>query len=48
MMKAIEILGDEIPQTPQMWLGYGAHILSFPIANGTLFNGTLALLLLVI
>ena len=48
MMKAIEILGDEIPQTPQMWLGYGAHILSFPIANGTLFNGTLVLLLLVI
>ena len=40
MTKAIEILGEEIPKMPQMWLGYHAHILTFPIANGTLFNGT--------
>ncbi|KAL1798086.1 hypothetical protein ACET3X_002123 [Alternaria dauci] len=38
MAKAVEILGEDISRSPQMWLGYSSHILHFPIANGTLFN----------
>ncbi|KAI4952333.1 hypothetical protein J4E91_002802 [Alternaria rosae] len=36
--EAMEILGDETPRTPQMYMGYHGHVLTFPIANGTLFN----------
>jgi salicylate hydroxylase len=39
MSEAVEILGDETPRTPQMYMGYHGHVLTFPIANGTLFNG---------
>jgi salicylate hydroxylase len=41
MAKAKEIMGEEEPQTPQMLVGYGGHILTFPIAKGTLLNGKL-------
>ena len=39
MAEAVDILGDETPRTPQMYMGYHGHVLTFPIANGTLFNG---------
>lgn len=39
MEKAKEIIGREEPQTPQMFVGYGGHVLTFPIANGTIMNG---------
>lgn len=39
MQKAVELLGDEIPRTPQMYCGYRGHVLTFPIANGTIMNG---------
>jgi salicylate hydroxylase len=41
MEKAKNIMGEEEPQTPQMFVGYGGHILTFPIAKGTLVNGML-------
>jgi salicylate hydroxylase len=41
MAKAVEIIEDEeLPKTPQMYVGYHGHVLTFPIANGTIFNGT--------
>lgn len=40
MSEAVKILGDETPRTPQMYMGYHGHVLTFPIANGILFNGT--------
>jgi salicylate hydroxylase len=40
MVKAVEIMGEETTRTPQMHLGYGGHVLTFPIANGTIMNGT--------
>lgn len=39
MNKAVEILGEEEPKTPQMHLGYHGHVLTFPIANGKILNG---------
>ncbi|KAJ4296402.1 hypothetical protein N0V90_006447 [Kalmusia sp. IMI 367209] len=38
MQKAVEFLGEEEPRTPQMYCGYKGHVLTFPIANGTIFN----------
>ncbi|KAF1836162.1 FAD/NAD(P)-binding domain-containing protein [Decorospora gaudefroyi] len=38
MEKAVEIMGDVTPRTPQMFMGYHGHVLTFPIANGSLFN----------
>ncbi|XPS95464.1 Salicylate 1-monooxygenase [Ascochyta lentis] len=38
MAKAIEILGEDEPKTPQLHLGYHGHILTFPIANGRILN----------
>jgi salicylate hydroxylase len=47
MAKAVEIIGDEeLPKTPQMYVGYHGHVLTFPIANGTIFNGNPPSLLL--
>jgi salicylate hydroxylase len=40
MAKAVEIMGEETTRTPQMHLGYHGHVLTFPIANGTIMNGT--------
>lgn len=39
MEKAVEIMGGEEPRTPQMYVGYHGHVLTFPIANGTILNG---------
>lgn len=39
MAKAIEIMGDDTPRTNQMYLGYHGHLLTFPIANGSIMNG---------
>jgi salicylate hydroxylase len=39
MDKAIEILDEDEPKTPQMHLGYHGHVLTFPIANGKILNG---------
>lgn len=39
MQKAQELLGEERPKTPQMYCGYRGHVLTFPIANGTIMNG---------
>ncbi|USP76187.1 hypothetical protein yc1106_03461 [Curvularia clavata] len=38
MTKAVEIMGQGIPETPQLYMGYGGHVLTFPIANGTILN----------
>jgi len=38
MVKALEILGDSA-KDPQMFMGYHGHVLTFPIANGKMFNG---------
>ncbi|RMZ68531.1 mannitol 1-phosphate dehydrogenase [Pyrenophora seminiperda CCB06] len=38
MKKAVEILGDSASD-PQMFMGYHGHVLTFPIANGKMFNG---------
>lgn len=38
MEKAVEIMGDDQPQTSQMYVGYHGHVLTFPIANGTILN----------
>jgi salicylate hydroxylase len=40
MQKAVEFMGDVQARTPQMYCGYKGHVLTFPIANGTIFNGT--------
>jgi salicylate hydroxylase len=39
METAVEIMGDETPRKGQMYMGYHGHVLTFPIANGTLLNG---------
>ncbi|KAF2691017.1 FAD/NAD(P)-binding domain-containing protein [Lentithecium fluviatile CBS 122367] len=39
MHKAVEILGEEQPRTSQMYCGHKGHVLTFPIANGTVMNG---------
>lgn len=39
MNKAVEIMGSEEAKTPQMYVGYHGHVLTFPIANGTIMNG---------
>ncbi|OAL51499.1 salicylate 1-hydroxylase-like protein [Pyrenochaeta sp. DS3sAY3a] len=38
MEKAVEIMGSEEAKTPQMYVGYHGHVLTFPIANGTIMN----------
>lgn len=39
MQKALEFLDDKRATTPQMYCGYKRHVLTFPVANGTIFNG---------
>ena len=42
MNKALDILGNEKQcLTPQMYCGYKGHLLTFPIASGTILNGKL-------
>ncbi|KAL5119254.1 hypothetical protein ACEQ8H_002741 [Pleosporales sp. CAS-2024a] len=38
MDKAVEIMGSDEPRMPQMYVGYHGHVLTFPIANGTIMN----------
>ncbi|KAK7193430.1 hypothetical protein DPSP01_013330 [Paraphaeosphaeria sporulosa] len=38
MQKALEFLDDKQATIPQMYCGYKRHVLTFPIANGTIFN----------
>ncbi|KAF1944950.1 salicylate 1-hydroxylase-like protein [Clathrospora elynae] len=38
MSEAVAILGEDEPRTNQMYIGYHGHVLTFPIANGTLMN----------
>ncbi|KAF2276134.1 FAD/NAD(P)-binding domain-containing protein [Westerdykella ornata] len=38
MEKAAEILGEETPKTAQMFCGHHGHVLTFPIAKGTMLN----------
>jgi salicylate hydroxylase len=40
MHQAVEIMGEEEPRTAQLYMGYHGHVLTFPIANGTLYNGS--------
>jgi salicylate hydroxylase len=40
MEKAAELLGKDQTMTTQMYIGYHAHIFTFPIANRTMLNGT--------
>lgn len=39
MTKALEFLEGKQATTPQMYCGYQRHVLTFPIASGTIFNG---------
>lgn len=39
MEKAVEIMGDKVPRKAQMYCGYHGHVLTFPIAKGSLVNG---------
>jgi salicylate hydroxylase len=41
MAKAVEIMGNDQLRTAQMYVGYHGHVLTFPIANGTICNGTI-------
>jgi salicylate hydroxylase len=38
MDKAVEILGEEVAQNSQMFLGYHGHLLTFPIQQGKTMN----------
>ncbi|KAF2638131.1 mannitol 1-phosphate dehydrogenase [Massarina eburnea CBS 473.64] len=38
MKKAQEFMGETQSMTPQMYCGYQGHVLTFPIANGTIMN----------
>ncbi|KAF2023135.1 salicylate 1-hydroxylase-like protein [Setomelanomma holmii] len=38
MAKAVEIFGNINPKESQMFMGYHKHVLTFPIANGTILN----------
>ncbi|KAF7553482.1 hypothetical protein G7Z17_g3607 [Cylindrodendrum hubeiense] len=38
MAKAVELLGEEKAVNCQAWLGYHGHMLTFPVAGGTMMN----------
>lgn len=40
MDRAVRIMGERVPKTPHMYMGYHGHVVTFPIANETLSNGT--------
>jgi len=42
MSEAIKLLGEEVAQNSQMFLGYHGHLLTFPIEHGNTMNGMLA------
>jgi salicylate hydroxylase len=39
MEQAVEMLGEEVAQNSQMFLGYHGHLLTFPIEQGKTMNG---------
>lgn len=39
MERAVELLGAEIAENPQLWMGYHRHLLTFPIEKGKTMNG---------
>ena len=39
MQKAVDIVGEQRSSTSQMYCGHMGHVLTFPIANGTIMNG---------
>jgi salicylate hydroxylase len=39
MEQAVEMLGEEVAQNSQMFLGYHGHLLTFPIQQGKTMNG---------
>jgi|SRR5690242_7320142 len=45
MHKAMEMLGENEPRSPQLHLRYGGHVLTLHIANGTIMNGQSLLLI---
>ncbi|KAK6956529.1 hypothetical protein Daesc_001807 [Daldinia eschscholtzii] len=38
MDRAVELLGAEIAENPQLWMGYHRHLLTFPIEKGKTMN----------
>ncbi|KAF2261775.1 FAD/NAD(P)-binding domain-containing protein [Lojkania enalia] len=38
MEKAVEIVGEEESRSPQMYIGYHGHVLTFPISKGSIMN----------
>ena len=36
--KAVTLLGDELARNSQMYMGYGGHVLTFPIESGDVMN----------
>lgn len=41
MDQAVEMLGEEVAQNSQMFLGYHGHLLTFPVQKGKTMNSTL-------
>jgi len=39
MEKAVDVVGEEQTKSSQMYCGYKGHVLTFPIANGSIMNG---------
>lgn len=39
MDKAVKMLGEEVAQNAQMYMGYHGHLLTFPIEKGKTMNG---------
>jgi salicylate hydroxylase len=40
MERAVEVVGEERTRASQMYCGKGGHVLTFPIAGGSIMNGT--------
>jgi salicylate hydroxylase len=38
MVRAVDLLGDELARNSQMYCGYGGHVLTFPIEKGKTMN----------
>lgn len=39
MDEAVGLVGDELARNSQMYLGYHAHLVTYPIEKGTVMNG---------
>lgn len=42
MDQAVELLGEEVAQNSQLFMGYQGHLLTFPIEHGKTMNGQLS------